>query len=236
MKDDQRESVAFPDPAKEVYWTPLMAVVWIVYRDMNEVRKVWRVFVKDRCDFKFENNQKYIVTPIEAVADLWRTLESGALSATGIFQGLRRVIEPWEWCDLLLIDCERPARFFSGTQPPRKTYLAYFDGPRMTFDDVRLPADVLLGLFPSKDCTRSQSIELGERTTSAARPRSSPKLTKVQATKNALLRRYPEGRPSSYASQLLTDVEPEVGVISLRTMSRALALAWPSAARLRDKN
>ena len=91
MKDDRCENAASPDPAKEVYWTPLMAVVWIVYRDMNEVRKVWSRFVKDRCDFNFEDNRKYVVGPNEAVRELWRRLESVELVATGIFQGLRRV-------------------------------------------------------------------------------------------------------------------------------------------------
>src|SRR5580704_3277541 len=119
MKDDQREDAASHDLAKEVYWTPLMAAVWIVYRDMDEVRKVWSGFVKDRCGFNFEDNRKYVVSPNEAVRELWRRLESGELVATGIFQGLRRVIKPWEWLDLLPIDCEQPGRFFYGRQFPR---------------------------------------------------------------------------------------------------------------------
>jgi hypothetical protein len=158
MKDDRCENAASPDPAKEVYWTPLMAVVWIVYRDMNEVRKVWSRFVKDRCDFNFEDNRKYVVGPNEAVRELWRRLESVELVATGIFQGLRRVIEPWEWHDLLPIDCERPARFFYGTQFPRTIYIGR---PRMIFFDVSLRGKDVQNIFPPKDVGPNPSVQQG---------------------------------------------------------------------------
>jgi hypothetical protein len=232
MKDDQRENAASPDPAKEVYWTPLMAVVWIVYRDTNEVRKVWSGFVKDCRDFNFEKNQKYLVHPKQAVGELWRRLESGAVVATGIFEGLRRVIEPWEWCDLQPIDCEQPARFFYGRQFPRKIYIGR---PQLMFDDVRLAADALLRLFPPKDRMRNESLELGARPPPAEGPRSSSKPALAQATATALSQRYPEGRPSKKGDQLLRELEPEVGVISPRTLTRALALAWPSVRRPSDK-
>jgi hypothetical protein len=166
MKDDQREDAASHDLAKEVYWTPLMAAVWIVYRDMDEVRKVWSGFVKDRCGFNFEDNRKYVVSPNEAVRELWRRLESGELVATGIFQGLRRVIKPWEWLDLLPIDCEQPGRFFYGRQFPRKIYIGR---PPMIFDDVRLPAKDVLDFFPTKDVAARANSSPGQGTDDKAR-------------------------------------------------------------------
>jgi hypothetical protein len=230
MKDSQRADAASFDPAKEVYWTPLMAVVWIVYRDMNEVRKVWPEFVKDRCDFHFNTNQQYVVAPSEAVRELWRHLQSGIFIASGKCQGARRVIEKPEWCDLPLIDLENPLRFVGGTHRDR-TYL--LGQPQTVFFGVRLSAEDVLRVFPSKDSAASKKVELREAATSTERSIRKP--TKAQAAADVPKRRYSEGRPSTYADQLLTELKPEVGVISPRTLTRALALAWPSVPRPRAK-
>jgi hypothetical protein len=226
MDDDRKEHVASQDPAKEVYWTPLMAVVWIVYRDINEVRKVWPAFVNDHCDFHFEGNVKYVVSPIEAVKELWRRHELGELVATGISQGLRRVIKSWEWCDLQPIDCKQPARFLYGRQFPRKLYIGR---PPMLFDDVLLPVGDLLGLFPAKDPTSNES--LGKAKGFDRKLRSSRKPSKVEAIAGALSQLFPDGRPPITNDEIgrrLKDPELGLGGFSPRTLSRAIAKAWPA--------
>ncbi len=121
------------DPSKEIGWTSLMAVVWIVYRDVNEVREVmdeymiahkdwaprgsgWGVAYLGR-EYDFERNQRYVVNPRDAVQELWRKLASGELSALGIRVGeaVRRVISREEWYDLKPIDCERVEEAASGS-------------------------------------------------------------------------------------------------------------------------
>ncbi len=90
-------------------------------------------------------------------------------------------------------------------------------------------------VFPSKDGKASKSIRLREEPLPIERPRLSGKLTKVKATANALFHRFTEGRPSMFNKQLLEEIKDEVGVVSARTLTRALSLAWSSAPRLGDK-
>jgi hypothetical protein len=228
---DDRSDAASPDPGKEAYWTPLMAVVWIVYRDMNEVRKVWSGFVKDRRDFNFERNPRYVVSPNEAVAELWRLLESGELIATGIFQGLRRIIQRWEWCDLKPIDWKNPRRFFYGRQYPRTIYIGR---PQLLFDEVRLPAKDVLRFFPSKDVVTSRKVRLPEAAPPTEKARLRRKLSKVEAISAALPQLFLEGRSSMTNDEIgkkLKDARPGLGGFSPRTLSRALSKAWPSVER-----
>lgn len=105
------------------------------------------------------------------------------------------------------------------------------------FENVRVEREQVLKVFPpnpvAAQTASSGSPENAERSsprqTGAA---STGKPSKVTAAAEALARLFPGGRPSHTRDELLRQLRskaPEVHSISLRTLSRAIERAWPSA-------
>jgi hypothetical protein len=97
------------------------------------------------------------------------------------------------------------------------------------FENLRVERDAVLRLFPAEPPAISRSLAAVEPP--VPRPiGTAPKPTKVDAAKEALKRIYPGGRPPQSYSELrktLNKEAPEIGEISPRTLSEAIALAWP---------
>jgi hypothetical protein len=237
-------------PEHEEYWTLLMALTWIVYREMSKVREVWPRFIKtckywseDRdpngkqfwrlspggCNFDFYDFPNYIVEPLKAVNDFRRKLESGALAASGVSAGKRRKIETREWVDLQFIEIDSARTNMDCDLYSSTDTLGFALFP--TFSKVLVSAKDVLAAYPAADDIRaSAGLSLRPTADSPRRKRASP--TKLEAAAEALKRIFPTGRPTLNRGELiqeLRDKAPAIGSVSDRTMTRAIALAWPTA-------
>jgi hypothetical protein len=114
------------DPLAVTYWSLEMAMVWIAFRDHQQVGRVWPPYRHDCClelrgsyedggqvrgefqtpsvssvwaDMLLSRDNKI---SLEASSELLRIkLESGAISSTGVSQrSERKAIDAHEWCDL----------------------------------------------------------------------------------------------------------------------------------------
>lgn len=120
------------DPMAEVFWTPLMAVAWITFRDVDRVRWAtdeyrmqWTYFKPHKkgpkttyeiiaysaanrrhLDTNIGANRKFEMTVDEAIEVLTRALRDGRVEATGIRrdEGERKCIQPMHWTDLRLFE------------------------------------------------------------------------------------------------------------------------------------
>ena len=124
------------NPARETYWTLLMILVWLVYRDMSKVQEVWPEFldahklwssqsrgdgksgcflVVPSCKLDFNKTTGYALEPAAARTILRQLLKDGRLVAAGQdnTSGSRRKIEPHEWVDTRPIDLEKPVNDFN---------------------------------------------------------------------------------------------------------------------------
>jgi hypothetical protein len=151
------------DPSKAANWSLPMSLVWIVSRDFNGVREVWRKWREAHVTWRLNEvggwslerpppqpdetcvYRRYSDAAGAAVESLWRELETGAIKATGInkSEGIRRVISPLEWCDLTV----------GGSHPVAAFVLegAYHGQERMweeAFAKVLLPVEQVLRAFP----------------------------------------------------------------------------------------
>ncbi len=227
MKPDKRRDFASYDPAHDVHWTPAMALVWVVYRDMNKVREVSPDFTqygRYGRKYKFKTNSRYVVNPGVAVRELWRQMELGTLAATGADANGRRAIGKDEWCDLIKIGLAELQHFVSGALYADN--IRMFSG-RAAFSRVAIPVNEVLRVFPANE-------ELvGKPDVLTAKPIRRGKPSKPKAAAEALKRIYPDGRPSRNSGEMMGELrekEPAIGNLSNRSMTRAIALAWPKSA------
>jgi hypothetical protein len=116
------------DPRARTYWSLEMAMVWIAFRDHQQVGRVWSEYRKDCClelqGFYDDGGQVRgeLQTPnvssvwadmlfsrdnnvsLEAASELLRLkLESGTISATGVQSSERKAIDAHQWCDLYFL-------------------------------------------------------------------------------------------------------------------------------------
>jgi hypothetical protein len=230
------------DASKELGWTPLMSLVWIVYRDMKEVREVLPEYVvahkewvprgqgwgitRVRCEYSFERNLRYVLPPSDAVKELWGKLASGEISALGIRVGeaVRRVIPSEEWYDIKPIDCEKVEGAAYGS-----LYAFHAGGAlRREYGEVKVAVQDVLRAFPDPRSAARNIVEQGVPVANGRTPQRNQ--TKPQAIAALLERLFPEGRPAMKNPELLKRIlaaEPGVGLVSARTFSRAIAIAWP---------
>jgi hypothetical protein len=145
MKSSKEIDLASYDPAKDVHWTPLMALAWIIYRDMNRVREASPDFAQGGSNFDFKANQQCVVHPSDAVRELWRRLEAGKLTASGATIHGRRTIEKTEWCDLIKIDPASASRFVDGNLYADAIHMY---GRRPAFYKALIPVNEILRAFP----------------------------------------------------------------------------------------
>ena len=240
------------DPIKELNWTLCMALIWVASRDIDEVREAWPEWWEAQRTWRefelhgrrcwslgpprrpedYSRYDGYRVDPRTAVKQLWGELQTGAIVATGVSKrkGLRRVIQREEWCDL------RPC----GSHP----VISYFLDSACTgtneswsraFSKVLLPVKEALRIFPSRDGALDETAELVTSTPTANANPAVRKPSKPEEAAAALARLYPNGRPSLTKPELLIALKPEIGNISIRTLSRAIAKVWPSTAPKRAK-
>jgi hypothetical protein len=108
---------------------------------------------------------------------------------------------------------------------------------RGDFENVRVERESVLKVFPANspvdapDVSKRSSLGLTHSTSSARPP-------KPKAAAQALIRLFPDGRPSLTSSELRQELQKRasgIGAVSETTLKRAIALAWPAAGSKRVK-
>jgi len=114
------------------------------------------------------------------------------------------------------------------------------------FENLRIEREQVLSVFPADVVTTGavigavlETVELcSARPAENASNRKPMRRTKPAAAAEALKRLFPYGRPSLTVDELGRELKlkaPEVGTCSLRTLTRAISLAWPTAAPTQAK-
>jgi hypothetical protein len=105
------------------------------------------------------------------------------------------------------------------------------------YEDVRIERDSVLKVFPANPA--GDAPELGARSSlGPTYSASSAKALKRDAAAQALIRLFPDGRPSLNLNELRRELQkraPGIGGVSDSTVKRAIALAWPAAGSNRVK-
>lgn len=159
-----RERANSFDPMKAVHWTPWQALAWAVHRDVDRVRECSWIWLEKGPPCPVEGAELGPFRKIwddmhtnDAVAEgwakLWRALESGRVTSSGVdvATGRRREISSLEWLDLEVTEpCTiepegyRPVRADGPQCYPAGTDYSARPRPEPSFVDVRvLVADVL---------------------------------------------------------------------------------------------
>lgn len=244
-------------PECEAHWTLFMALAWIVHRDMGKVREVWPEFIgahiywarkTDRdgnnywqllsashCEFDFYDGDvaEFFTEPTAALNDFRRKLSEGIIVATGLdnSKSLRRKIEPLEWIDLRFIKLDEIAvNIHSNIYRPETYLYISLDGP--AFSRVLVRSADVVATYPPIEGEPTNIVAQS----SLASEEPSQKFvnrTKAKAAAEELKRLFPTGRPPMTVDELIRELKekaPTIGSVSARTMTRAIGLAWPSAA------
>jgi len=103
------------------------------------------------------------------------------------------------------------------------------------FSKVLLPVKEALRIFRPRDGALDEKVDfvVPAPTANAKPPVRKP--SKPEEAAAALARLYPNERPSKPKKELLIALKPELGNISIRTLSRAIKIVWPSTAPKRAK-
>jgi hypothetical protein len=128
-------------------------------------------------------------------------------------------------------------RWLSKVRGGRRQSPSDDDARESGFENVRVEREQVLKVFPPDTVAAQTASGVAPKDAERSSPRqtdmaSERKPSKVTATAEALHRLFPHGRPSQSRDELLLQLKsraPEIGTVSLRTLSRAIALPWPSA-------
>jgi hypothetical protein len=105
------------------------------------------------------------------------------------------------------------------------------------FENVRVEREAILKAFPADQGRSVGTIERSLRGDSASNGKT-VRPTKQMIAAQALTELFPNGRPPLTGPEFIRELEakaPQIGTISSRTMTRAISLAWPTAAPNRAK-
>jgi hypothetical protein len=111
-------------------------------------------------------------------------------------------------------------------------------GAKGDFEDVRVDRESVLKVFPADPSEEARTGTKADSLPQQAIDTAITKPSKPQAAAEALLRLFGSARPALTQKQLaerLVAAAPELGFISLRTITRAIALAWGGSAPGRAK-
>ena len=244
-------------PKCEANWTLFMALAWIVHRDMGKVREVWPEFVgahkywagktdedgnnywqllsASQCEFDFYDGDvaEFFTEPTAALNDFRRKLSEGVIIATGLdnSKSLRRKIEPLELIDICFIKLDEITVNIESNVYRPETYL-YISLGGPAFSRVLVKSADVVATYPP---IKGEPINIVARSLLASEESSQELVnrTKAKAASEELKRLFPSGRPPMTRNELIRKLKenaPTIGSISARTMTRAIGLAWPSAA------
>jgi hypothetical protein len=105
------------------------------------------------------------------------------------------------------------------------------------FENVRVEREAVLKAFPA-EVAPCLGFDATPETVEQASNEPVRKRSKVMAAADALTQLFPNRRPTLTVSELIRELKtkaPEIGTVSTRTLTRAIALAWPTAAPNRAK-
>jgi hypothetical protein len=100
------------------------------------------------------------------------------------------------------------------------------------FENVRVEREAVLKAFPA-DVAPCPAIDATPETVGQASNEHKRKPSKAMAAAQALTQLFPNGRPTLTGPELireLTTKAPEIGTVSIRTLTRAISSAWPTIA------
>jgi hypothetical protein len=173
------------NPLAMTYWSLEMAMVWIAFRDLRQVGRVWPEYRRDCClelqGFYDDGGQvrgelqtpsvssvwadlwfsRDVDVPLEAASELLRLkLESGAISATGVIQsGERKAIVNYEWCDLYFYFRHHDKGDCIVSTAAKK----WNPDTLPEYTRVRVPVKEMLREFPAHDADKVQSEKAADK-------------------------------------------------------------------------
>jgi hypothetical protein len=238
-------------------WTLPQAVSWIIYRSSEavlalaeEVRRASRVW-REKGRYNVKNGKVDVAWDlvIPERASVYDVVDEAAR---------REDLEPCELdgiqaCDQFIERLQRSALIAYGVsrgeqehRPIAKTAWDTIDSITCTCSHLD-PEDIgserertarYSKVFVLPEDVRAMWPPLHNSIDATVASVASPKPNKPEAAAQALTRLFPNGRPSLTVPELIRELNtkaPGIGIVSPRTMSRAIPLAWPTTVPKRAK-